>query len=673
MGNHKLTVLVLLAFFACGVQAFAQTGNLARFERAKESFRTGYNHFNNMRYLAAVEFFRKALSEYPDYHTAREYLARSYRLAGFRDEALAEWEQLSAENPDNVLVRNKIDSLRFREGGKDDPLNIGEYLLADEIVSREMKQYRFINPVDAAVDDDRNIYITSFSAGKLIKIDPNKNGISVFSPAIGSRLYGLDYHRNSLLVTDFKKDTVYVLNTALRIQKSFGGTGNEEGKFHGPQGACFDPKGNIYVVDSGNDRVQKFDHTGRFILSFGKSGEYEGHLSNPTDCAATADMVYITDTGNNRISAFDDSGNYIDVITMENAQKLRNLSLRGKTLLVSDEKKGLFFYDLDRKEQALFSSWEGGKKEFGSLYSSIAGRDEFMYCLDYRQEKLLIFSPLRQRYANLDIEISMVDTKKFPVVALYVNIKDRTGRPVYGLKRENFSLTEDGAKIFGLYSDYLKRKNPSASMVLCVDRSVGMRGYHNDIPWAAEFILKKMRKDDSLKILGFNSDYWTDNEFDWSRRRALKALHAGHYAAGKDMGRVLYNAVADLVPRTNRRGVIMITSGEVSESSFTRYSVKNVIEFARSHYIPIYIVSFRGKDPLLRKIALQTGGDIYTARQADDLRKIYGRIRNSEEYRYVLVYSTFKTKTVRGWWADVRINVDNRGLKGTEWGGYFVP
>ena len=625
------------------------------------------------RYLAAVEFFRKALSEYPDYRTAREYLARSYRLAGFRDEALAEWEQLLAESPDNVLVRHKIDSLRFVGADRNAPIQAGEFVLADEIVSREMKQYRFSNPVDAAVDDNRNIYITSFSSGKLVKISPDKNGVSVYSPALGSRLYGLDYLKNRLLVTDFREDRVYILNTSLKKLSDFGGSGSGEGEFHGPQGACFDPGGNIYVVDSGNNRVQKFNPSGAYILGFGRPGEYEGQLNNPTDCAAADDMVYVSDTGNNRVSVFDDSGNFIRSIAMEEAAGLRNLSISGGNLLLSDEKKGLFFHNLQNGETALFNSWDRGKGAFGSLYSALVGRDDFLYCLDYSREKMYVFSSLRRRYVNLDVELSVVDVRKFPVVALYLNIKDRSGKPVYGLTRENFRVTEDGAKIYGLYSDYLKNKNASASMVMCVDRSEGMRQYHNDIPWAAEFILKKMRKNDSLKLLGFHGDYWTENEFDWSRRRALKALKKRDYGKGRDIGRALYNALSDCMARTNRRGVILVTSGESTDGSFGRYTAKNIIDFARGHYIPIYIISFGGKDPVLSKIAVETGGAIYTTREVDGLRGIYDRIRNADEYRYVLVYSTFKTKSVRGWWADVKIEIDNRGLKGSEWGGYFVP
>jgi DNA-binding beta-propeller fold protein YncE len=653
--------------------ARAQSRDLVKFERAKEQFRQGMVHFNNMRYLASVEFFRKALVIHPDYYTAREYLARSYRLAGFTDEALNEWEILSDEAPDNVLVRARIDAIRFREGGLFAPGRTGEFVLAGEYASSDLKRFRFPHPVDVAVDTARNAYITSFSSGKLVKIDPNKQGLDVFAPALDSKLYGIDYYRGRLAVTDFGRDCVYLMDEGMKIQRTFGSTGNGEGLFHGPQGVCFDPRGNIYVVDSGNHRVQKFDDNGAFILTFGKQGSYEGQLEKPSDCAADRERVYVTDTGNNRVAVFDDSGNFLDNLSIEGSEKPRGITLHNSSLLVADEKQGLIFFDPTSKSATTFASWEGGKRSFRRPYAGLVDRDGFLYCLDYLQERLFIFSPLERRYSNYDIEIASIDVKKFPAVALYLNVRDRGGKALYGLTRDNFSVTEDGARPSGIYVDYLKDKSPSASMVLCVDRSRTMGGYHNDIPWVAEFVLKKMRRDDSLKVAGFNDDYRTENDFDWSRRRALKALKARPYGEGKNIGKALYNALADVAPRINRRGVILLTDGVVADDSFVRYSEKIIIDFANSHHIPVYIVCLKEKNPVLERIAAATGGAVFTAREMDGLRSIYDRIRKGEEYRYVLVYSTFKSPTLKGWWSDIRIEVNYRNQKGTEWGGYFVP
>ncbi|HPC42912.1 MAG TPA: VWA domain-containing protein [Spirochaetota bacterium] len=652
--------------------AFSEMADMVKFEIAKKYFRQGTVHFNRMRYLAAAEYFRKAVREYPDYYTARDHMARAYKLAGFTDSALKEWENLSEMSPDNVAVTSKIENLRFQDTLLDRADDSPEYVLYETYKSSDYNRFRFNNPVDIAVDNEKNIYITSFHDGSLVKIDSNGKGVFSIRTSIDSRLYGIDYRAGRLAVTDFKKDRVYIMGLNGEVRKRFGASGNNEGEFHGPEGLCFNSKGELYVVDSGNSRVQKFDDAGTFILQFGKKGEYEGELSRPTDVAVYRDRVYVTDTGNRRIACFDDSGNFIENITVDGVESPRGIVRSGETLMVSDEKGGLLWFNPSNGSASRLSADAKGNS-LSKLMAAVSDRDGYLYCLDYSRQAVALFSPAHKQYSNVSLEITSVDLGSFPVVAFYVNVRNRDGSPLYGLDKTNFTVTEDSALITNLYTDYLKRLAPSVSIALCVDRSVRAEDHHGDLPWTAEFILQKMRKNDSLEVLNFNSETWIGNKFDWSRRRALRALRERDYAEGKNVGKALYDAVGDLVPRLNRRGVVLVTDGSVDDNSFRSYTPTNIIRFARSHYIPIYIISFKEPHELLRSLASETGGAIFRPRDVDGLRSIYSRIKNSEEYRYVLVYSTFKLRSFAGWWSDVKIEVNHKGQKGVEWGGYFVP
>lgn len=668
-----LLALALVMAQGAAHAAFPFSSDVARFQRAKDQFRKGTLFFNKKEYLAAVEFFRSAVGTYPDYHTAREFLARSYRYAGFIDEALKEWETLSELNPENVYIRNKIDTLRFRKARGAQELQAGDVVLSGEVVSSRMKRHRFPAPVDCAVDTDKNLYVTSFSMGKVSKIDPNGNGVAAFSPSLGSMLYGIDIHGGGIAVTDFKLDRVYLLGTDLKKKKTFGGKGSGDGQFHGPEGVSFDKNGGLYVVDTGNNRIQKFDEEGTFILKFGESGDYEGCLNNPTDIAALKDRVYITDTGNARIASFDDSGNFLKNITVESLTKPRGISVSGKYLLVADEAKGLLYYDTENGTSRWFSEWNNGQGRFSRLYAARIDRDGVMYGVDYGLERVFLFTPPQSQYTNLDLEITSVDTRDYPTVAVYLNVRGRNGMPVYGLTKENFRITEDGVKVNRVSADYLKTREPSASIVLCLDRSKSAAAYHSEMPWVSEFILERMRKNDSIKVMNFNRDFWTGNDFDWSRRRSLQAIGKHDYRLTSDYGNALYNAVNDLVPKINRRAIVMVTDGAMTRESFRKYSPEYIIEYAKSHYIPVYVVTFRDGPEELRKIARETGGGLFRASDVAELRGLYERIKKAEEYRYLLLYRSYKLPAFRGWWSDMHITVDYRGQKGVEWGGYFAP
>ena len=63
-----------------------------------------------------------------------------------------------------------------------------------------------------------------------------------------------------------------------------------------PWGIAVDSDGNVLVTDWRNDRVQKFDADGRFLMSFGNSGSGEGEFNRPNGITATemATSTFVT-------------------------------------------------------------------------------------------------------------------------------------------------------------------------------------------------------------------------------------------------------------------------------------------------------------------------------------------------------------------------------------------
>ena len=89
------------------------------------------------------------------------------------------------------------------------------------------------------------------------------------------------------------------------------------GLFNEPWGVAVGPDGSVYVTDTWNHRVQKFDAHGRFILSWGYFGQAEtaDAFWGPRGIDVDANgYVYVADTGNKRIVIFDGEGNYINSI-----------------------------------------------------------------------------------------------------------------------------------------------------------------------------------------------------------------------------------------------------------------------------------------------------------------------------------------------------------------------
>lgn len=91
-----------------------------------------------------------------------------------------------------------------------------------------------------------------------------------------------------------------------------GGEGEGGGQFAKPRGLAVDAKGNIYVADTGNARIQKFAPDGTWILSFGKKGTNDGELREPNGVAVdTAGNIFVTDAGNGTLVKFGPDGSFI--------------------------------------------------------------------------------------------------------------------------------------------------------------------------------------------------------------------------------------------------------------------------------------------------------------------------------------------------------------------------
>ncbi|GAC1631886.1 MAG: hypothetical protein NVS4B2_16260 [Chloroflexota bacterium] len=97
---------------------------------------------------------------------------------------------------------------------------------------------------------------------------------------------------------------------------AWGSEGSRPRQFKSPSGATFDRRGNIYVVDTGNDRIQKFSPAGTFLRAWGTRGSRPGQFQNPQGVAVDRrDNVYIADTGNNRVQKFSATGAFLTAWT----------------------------------------------------------------------------------------------------------------------------------------------------------------------------------------------------------------------------------------------------------------------------------------------------------------------------------------------------------------------
>jgi uncharacterized protein (TIGR03663 family) len=121
----------------------------------------------------------------------------------------------------------------------------------------------------------------------------------------------------SVYVTDTWNDRIIKFNADGKYLTSWGyyGQGETPEAFWGPRGIAVDGRGQVYIADTGNKRIAVFDANGKAITQFGMAGFEPGGFDEPVGVAVAADgTVYVTDTWNQRVQGFTPTVDGLDFV-----------------------------------------------------------------------------------------------------------------------------------------------------------------------------------------------------------------------------------------------------------------------------------------------------------------------------------------------------------------------
>jgi tripartite motif-containing protein 71 len=182
---------------------------------------------------------------------------------------------------------------------------------------------QFYYPRGLAMGTDGEVYISDSGNNRVQKFDAEGNCMHAWGKfGFAWRGAGMGKFDVPWGVATDKDGNLYVTDTSnARIQKfqpdgtplmKWGRDGSYDGAFFFPRGIAVDLVGNVFIADEGNHRIQKFDARGSFLAKWGKEGNGPGQFKTPWGVACDAlGNVYVVDQGNHRIQKFDGNGTYI--------------------------------------------------------------------------------------------------------------------------------------------------------------------------------------------------------------------------------------------------------------------------------------------------------------------------------------------------------------------------
>jgi DNA-binding beta-propeller fold protein YncE len=208
-----------------------------------------------------------------------------------------------------------------------------------------------------------------------------------------------------IYVADSDNNRIQVLSLDGVPVFQFGSEGDEAGQFKKPEGVAVNSNGVIYVADTQNNRIQIFSNDGIFLTAFGKYGtSEEGKKSaeivfqNPKAITIDSEnLVYVLDSGNNRIQVFKEDGAFVGEIGGQGKSAGR---FKQPGDITKDENNYLYVTDQGNHRVQIFSPGGEFVMSFGSYgegpgyfrqLSAIAASEGKIFIADYKTDQIQAF------------------------------------------------------------------------------------------------------------------------------------------------------------------------------------------------------------------------------------------------------------------------------------------
>lgn len=653
-------------------------------EKAHDYLKRGLRQFNHHQYGAARESFIQALNIYPDLNIARRFLGDAFYYNGEWEAALREWDSLFRRGYEDNILASKLEKLRL--GTLPRPREEDLSFFRD-LSGWQHRSYRFQAPADVLVGRDNELFILGYKSANLTRYSADGYPQAVYRGA-EDRFEGplvLDTDGELIYILDFRADTIHRLDRRGNSRPGLGKSGREPGQLSAPQGLAV--RGDrLYISDTGNNRLQVWDKEGSFISQVTRADI--SFLDKPRGVAVGEKRIYFVNGGTNDILELDVYGNFLARYGHPELAAPRGLRLRGGELLVSDEKEGLFLFNLKDKRwrrRRIIDRRDEQVRMFRRLFAADRDRHGNLYTADYGRGSVQVFQPAALRTTNLDVGIERVATGNWPTVGVYVTVKNRAGNFLGGLNPRNFVVRENDVEIGSVNTSFLEKYQERLSLVVVMERSPEMERYAGSFRHVLRHLLDRLKKNDEIALLNAGQYVFYQTGFESSRLRLLRLMGEGAWEKERALiqsDRALFTALQTLQGRHGPRAMLYVTAGNALPNSFRQYSLQRIKERALAAQIPLFVLSLRPKEKDivendwlrdLKELSAATGGRLYHAFQSAELKNIYADMQKQRDRRYLLAFDSRANAGLRDQFVELAVEVQYQGINGIWNSGYFVP
>jgi DNA-binding beta-propeller fold protein YncE len=305
---------------------------------------------------------------------------------------------------------------------------------------------QFISPNHLALDRDGNLYVTEFSGGRVFVFSPEGDFLFQFA---GPGTEAGQLSQPTGIAVDAAGNIYVGESGTSRVQKfdpegvsiaMWGQFGVDPGEFGSAMGIGINEAlGRVYVADHVNSRIHVFTMDGELLFMFPRNGDFT-HIGNEPDQmwlpigvdVAADGTVYVVDSGNSRVQKFTPDGEIIEVLSPlpVNAPQVISVEADGSFWLAGPNDQEIAYFTASGDLIALLVPPEGG---FASPHGTETGIDGTIWVADtgngvvrgyqLTDAPLAVAEPSPTTTIPADVEIAMLNFD-FAPEALTVSVGD---------------------------------------------------------------------------------------------------------------------------------------------------------------------------------------------------------------------------------------------------------
>ncbi|NLC93093.1 MAG: hypothetical protein GX677_06500, partial [Treponema sp.] len=589
---------------------------------------------------------------------------------------LANWQQAVTNGYGDLLLTNKIEIVKDRRVTGESETKTQRLSEAGSFQGFYNGNNVFNGPVSVLNNSNGTIWVVSYNTNEILLLNINGVVLNRITGPVNGFDRPADIIRLSsgnLLVSESAGDRLAVLTENGSFVKYIGAKGRSNGQMVCPLYLCEDSLGRIYVSDYGNRRVDVFDKDGNGLFFFGgKQGSFKG-LKGPTGIAIVGDSIFVADNVDGCIYVFDKSGNFIEPLVEESTfKKPEAIKKWNDSLIICDQNK---IISVDPNTGSTFDFVRTGNAP-SRVTTASPDINENVIATDFTANEVYVMSKTQELVGGLFVQIEQIDASSFPKVNVELRVENRHRQPVVGLQQDNFFFTENKRSVSSLQFVGAASNNRHADISLIIDRSTSTSAMTLEMETAVQEIATAMNNEGTLRIISAGAIPVI--EYEGSPSGAI------NFSLGALKNKVSDNvnldlafrlATNDLVNAAKKRSIILLSDGNISKNSFTRYGLNEITSYMNNNSIGFSMIQLNQSSIAseLNYIIDNTQGDLYYVFRPEGLNGIIDEIINQPYGIYQFSYGSSLQKNFGQSYLPLEIEVFLLNRSGRDETGYFAP